>query len=225
MKNTEKIVWGILLIAVGVIFALNSLGIWNVELFFDGWWTLFLIVPCGIGLFTEREKLGNLIGLLIGVFLLLCCQDVLEFKLLWKLLVPAVIVLVGVKLLFGALFDRKAREACAELQAKAGAQRSGCGIFSGCDMKLDGQVFEGAELNAIFGGVDCDLRNAIIEKDCMIKATAVFGGIDIKVPDTVKVQVNSTSIFGGATNKASGKNGAATIYVSATCLFGGVDIQ
>ena len=85
------------MIAAGVIWALNEFNIANINVFFDGWWTLFIIVPCGIGLFTEREKLDNIIGVAIGVFLLLCCQDILSFSMLWKLLVPAIIVIVSLK--------------------------------------------------------------------------------------------------------------------------------
>ncbi len=29
---------------------------------FDGWWTLFIIVPCAIGLITDRDKTGSIIG-------------------------------------------------------------------------------------------------------------------------------------------------------------------
>ena len=53
---------------------------------------------------------------------------------------------------------------------------------------MEGKVFRGAELNAIFGGIDYDLRGAVIEPDCAIKATAIFGGIDIIVPENVKVR-------------------------------------
>ena len=58
MKKISSILWGIVLIIVGVIQALNDLKITNIDFFFDGWWTLFIIVPCGIGLYTEREKTG-----------------------------------------------------------------------------------------------------------------------------------------------------------------------
>lgn len=71
MKKVSSVILGLLLIVVGVIFALNALNIADIDIFFDGWWTLFIIVPCGVGLFTEREKTGNLIGIAIGVFLLL----------------------------------------------------------------------------------------------------------------------------------------------------------
>lgn len=50
MKNITKILWGTALIAVGGIIALNAFGITGIELFFDGWWTLFIIVPCLVGI-------------------------------------------------------------------------------------------------------------------------------------------------------------------------------
>ena len=52
MKKLSKILWGIALIAVGSIFALKAFGVTNVEIFFDGWWTLFIIVPCLVGIFS-----------------------------------------------------------------------------------------------------------------------------------------------------------------------------
>jgi predicted membrane protein len=103
--------------------------------------------------------------------------------------------------------------------------KSGFAAFSGCDMNYDGEVFEGAELTAVFGGVKCDLRNAIIEKDCAIQVSAIFGGIDIFIPDNVNVKVSSNSIFGGVSNKTAVHQSAPTIYVGGTCMFGGVEIK
>ena len=110
MKKISNVLWGIVLIVLGVILALNVFNITDINLFFDGWWTLFIILPCGIGLFAEREKTGNLIGLAIGVGLLLCCRDVISFSLLWKLLVPGIIVVIGVKLVITGLFGNKAND-------------------------------------------------------------------------------------------------------------------
>lgn len=225
MKKISSVIWGIVLIAVGAIFALNALNITKIEVFFDGWWTLFIIVPCAVGLFTDREKTGNIIGLAIGVFLLLCCQDILSFSMLWKLFVPAIIVLIGLKLIFNGLFGNKANEIIAKIKRNGGELKAACATFSGCDLNYDGEIFEGAELTAVFGGVECDLRNAVIEKDCAIQVSAIFGGIDILVSDTVNVKVNSNCIFGGISNKTSVHNGAPTIYVNGTCMFGGVEIK
>ena len=225
MKKKNSILWGIILIAAGTVFALNALNVTNIDMFFDGWWTLFIIVPCAVGLFTEREKTGNIIGLAIGVFLLLCCRDILSFSLLWKLLVPAIIIIVGVKMVFGGLFGNKANEIITQIKQAGGEAKIGCATFSGCDLNFDGEVFEGAELTATFGGVKCDLRNAIIEKDCAIQVSAIFGGIDILVPAGINVKVSSNCLFGGISNETDFCKDAPTIYVSGTCMFGGVEIK
>ena len=86
MKKFGNVLWGIVLIVIGLIIGGNALGITNINIFFDGWWTLFIIIPCFIGLFKDNEKTGNLIGLLIGVALLLACQDILDFGLILSLI-------------------------------------------------------------------------------------------------------------------------------------------
>lgn len=224
MKKVSRILWGMVLVAAGVIFALNALDITDVDMFFDGWWTLFIIVPCAIGLFTEREKTGNLIGIAAGVLLLLCCQEILSFSLLWKLLIPAIIIIGGIRLVLSGLFGNKANEIVKKLKSEGRHLRSACALFSGSDIRYDSEPFEGAELTAVFGGVDCDLKNAVIEKDCAIKAAAVFGGIDIMVPQGVNVKVSSNCVFGGVSNKTAVHKDAPTVYVNCLCIFGGVDI-
>ena len=227
MKKLSKILWGVVLVLVGGIFALNAFGITNFEVFFDGWWTLFIIVPCLVGIFSEREKTGNIIGLLIGIFLLLCCQNVLSFGLFWKLVIPAIIVIIGLKLILGAVLGEKATKMIAVSRQNGNNVKTGCATFSGQDLNPDGEVFEGAELNAVFGGVKCDIRNAIIEKDCAITASAIFGGIDIFVPDNVNVKITSNSIFGGVSEKKHRPyvENTVTVYINASCIFGGVEIK
>ena len=107
MKSFGNVLWGIVLIVVGLIIGGNALGITNINIFFDGWWTLFIIVPCFIGLFKEREKTGNIIGLLIGIALLLCCQDILDFDMIWKLALPVVLIIIGISFIFKDTFNHK----------------------------------------------------------------------------------------------------------------------
>lgn len=227
MKKSSKILWGIVLVSVGVVFALHAFGITNIELFFDGWWTLFIIIPCLIGLFSEREKTGNIIGLTIGVFLLLCCQNILGFDMLWKLAVPAIIFIIGFKLIFGAVFGDKATKMIEASRQNGDSIKKSCATFSGQNLRFDGEQFSGAEFTSVFGSIKCDLRNAVVEKDCVITATSIFGGIDIFVLDNVNIKINSNSIFGGVSdqNHRSTVPGAVTIYINATCMFGGVEIK
>ena len=227
MKRSNQIIWGIILVLIGLLLGINALGIADINLFFDGWWTLFIIVPCAVGLFSGKDVTGNLIGIGIGAFLLLCCQDILDFGMLWKLVFPAIIVLFGVKMIFGNRFERASSQVIKRLQANNGQVPFGTAVFSGEKMTFSGEEFHGAELNAVFGGVECDLRNAIISQDCVIQASAIFGGIDIYVPANVNIKVSSNSIFGGVSNKTANFHDdlAPTLYVKCNCMFGGVDIK
>lgn len=227
MKQVRNILWGVVLIAVGLVLSLNVLGVTDIDLLFDGWWTLFIIVPCTIGLFNEQDKTGNLIGLAVGLTLLAGCQNWISFDLLWKLLVPVVIIIIGVKLIFKDLFQKKAREGFKKVQAEAGKFAEYAATFSGQDLDYAGIVFDGVELNAVFGGIKCDLREAVIQKDAAIRMSAIFGGVDVLLPEHVNVRVSTTSIFGGVGNKHKNSNaeGVPTVYVSGTCLFGGADIK
>ncbi len=227
MKKSNRIIWGVVLVLLGLFYALKALGVLVGSLFFSGWWTLFIIIPCLIGLFTDRDKFGNVFGLLLGIFLLLCCQDVLSFSLLFKLAVPIIIVIIGVKMIFGGFANRRSNALIQEMNKNGHEMKSGFAAFSGNTLNFDGEVFEGVELNAVFGGVKCDISHAIIEKDCVINANATFGGIDIILPDRVNLKIASNSLFGGVSNKRPVfvSTDAPTIYINCTCMFGGVDLK
>ncbi len=227
MKKFGNVLWGIVLIVVGLIIGGNALGITNINIFFDGWWTLFIIVPCFIGLFKENEKTGNVIGLLIGIALFLGCQDIINFDLIWKLALPTVLVIIGLSIIFKDTLGGKVNEEIKKLNEKRSGANTYCATFSEQKVKFDKETFTGADLTAVFGGVECDLRNAIIESDVVINVSSIFGGIDILVPSNVKIKTKSTSIFGGVENKSNtnGEENFHTIYVNGTAIFGGVEIK
>lgn len=229
MKKSKAIIWGIILISAGVLWALSSLGLVEVDIFFEGWWTLFIIVPCAISLFTSHDKVSAGVGLAVGVLLLLSVRDIISWDMIMKLVIPAIIVLIGIKLIANAFSEKKTEKIEESLRNNADNLDNVFCIFTGEKVNCDGKVFRGAEINAIFGGVDYDLRHAVIEPDSAIKATAIFGGIDIYVPENVKVRVKSTGIFGGTSNKArrpdDNAENVVTLYVSSLALFGGVDIK
>ncbi|MGM9550791.1 MAG: LiaF transmembrane domain-containing protein [Clostridia bacterium] len=223
MKRINSILWGLALLAVSAVLILNAFEITSIEIFFDGWWTLFIIVPSFIGLFNGHDKTANIIGLLIGTFLLLACQNILDFDIVWKLTMPVIIAVIGIKMIFGGMEKNKVK--CIDVTHSN--MKTAFAAFSGHDIIYDNEVFCGTELTAIFGGIKLDLRNAIFEGDTVINACCIFGGADIFLPDNVNVKVNSNSIFGGIDNKnhRTSKDNQPTIYLNGTCVFGGVDIK
>lgn len=219
-QKANRILWGVVLIALGVILGINALDLMEINLFFKGWWTLFILVPSVIGLVTDKNKWGAFIGLLFGVFFLLCAWDILSYDLLWKLAAPVAAVLVGLSLLFGKRSKKGKQTVPVDDTPLCTA------VFSGQEVNYNGQPFHGGEAIAVFGGVDLFATGAVITEDCVVKATAVFGGVDLHLPATVNVVVTSGGLFGGVEDKRKlpPLEGAPTVYVRATFVFGGVDI-
>lgn len=225
MNKISNLLWGLCFVVVGIIFGLNALEITSINIFFDGWWTLFIIVPSFIGLFSDNDKSSNLIGLIIGLALLLGCRDVLEFKVLWKLIIPFILVTIGLSLMFKDALNNKVKKEIKKLNKSDSKEY--CACFSGQTVDYSNENFKGCSLTAVFGGVKCNLKDAIINEDVVINASSVFGGITIYVSEDVNVKISSTSIFGGVSDerKNKPKDADKTIYINATAMFGGIEIK
>lgn len=213
--SKTKYFWGIILIIVGILFLGNNLSWWHFNLFFDGWWSLFIIIPSIYGLFKKESFSSSIISLAIGILLLLAAQDIITWGMIWKLLVPFVIIVIGFSMIFGV----KREKVITDKEAKKYVS-----IFSGVEEKITDTVKDFKALS-IFGEIELDLRKAKIKKDLVIDAVTIFGGIDLKIPDNVKVKITGTPIFGGVENKTVGNSDAKiTIYLNYVCIFGGIDI-
>ena len=220
MKRYINYLWGFFFIVMGTIFGLNALDIVHIDIFFDGWWTLFIIVPCLVNLFCDENKVGDLIGLFVGVCLLLGAQGIIQIQFLWKLMVPVILVVIGISFFMKDKIYSKVKNSF----------RDGGEIYATfSEQKLDYSYedFYGCSFNAVFGSIQCDLKDSKIKEDVVVHATSVFGGITLLVPDDVRIRVVSTSIFGGVSDKRHhiSKKSDVTIYLDVTCLFGGVDIK
>ncbi|MBQ9767471.1 MAG: hypothetical protein IJW37_05175 [Lachnospiraceae bacterium] len=285
-NNTAGIVLGLLFLVIGAGYLAEVLGfIDHFTIFFDGWWSLFIIVPCFCGLLGKSgDKIGYLIGIAIGLFFLLSAQDVIDSDKLFTLLIAGVFVLIGVNLIlpkkkkeenddretghYTDRFDRGTTESAGAASATSYtttadgvvyedaptvtvepgttsddtsgrfAQSNSSGfddkivcsaVFAGRDIHVDNSTFGGADLSAFFGGIDMNLKNAIVTRNTTIEVKAAFGGISLIMPPNVRVVVDVTPILGGVDNGARTPLGAdentPTIYVKGTCMFGGVEIK
>ena len=225
MSKIGKVLWGLVFIVVGVIIGANALGVANIDIFFDGWWTLFIIVPCFISMFEGNgSKLGNVIGLLIGIVLLLGARGLISFEIIAKLAFPVAFIIIGICMIFNETVKSKVTEKVRD--GKKNGMETLTATFSSQRVNKDNEEFKGANLDSVFGGIVLDLKRANIENEAVIKASSIFGGIDIIVPPDVNLKVKSTPIFGGVSNKITNqKENTKTLYIEAFCLFGGVEIK
>ena len=98
--------------------------------------------------------------------------------------------------------------------------------YGGDQYIYHGETFHGAKLDASFGGIKLDLREAVITEDEEIDIHTFFGGVEIYVPTNVNVVVQSRSFIGGVGDETykGMKPEAKTLHVVASNFFGGVHI-
>jgi len=103
-----------------------------------------------------------------------------------------------------------------------------CSVHYGGDEYIySGEPFHGARLDAFFGGLRLDLREAVITEDEEIDIHTFMGGVELIVPDSLNVETTSRSFIGGVSNETNRnvKDGAPRLHIVASNFFGGVSIK
>lgn len=229
MKNSPsflKAVFGLLLILGGVLWFLDILDVFSFDLSFKGWWALFVIIPCFLGLFTDNDKVGSLMGLCLGVLLLLAARDVFSWSDFWKLGLATIVIFIGVKLLVCKNFhpehtsiesiNREGRN-IRQIEASFGRQ----------ELCFDGIDFEGADIKCSFGSVSLDLRKANILSGASIDIDAGFGGVLILLPDNAVIKTSVNAGFGGLSDdrRSRPQEGEPLIFITGKIGFAGVSLK
>lgn len=209
---------GVVLLALGVFGVLDATGTLESSETIDRWWPVAIIGAGVVGMATQRRvSLGPIIIMAIGFVLL---ADRLEWT-LEDLVGPAVLVIIGLAVLMGA--SRAGRS-----WGRGGEGERPLAVFGASKVKDHSEHFTRADVTAIFGGSTLDLREAHIDQEATVDATAVFGGVDILVPRGWRVSVRGVPIFGGYEDKTEGNGSlpadAPRLNVRATAIFGGVDV-
>ena len=230
MKQTPKLIFGLALIAAGVLWILNIVGVLSFEFSTKGWWALFVIVPCVFGLFGDNnDKVGPCIGIGIGVLLLLAARDVITWNMMWQIALALMIIGFGLQiLLFKSCVCKK--EVC-DLKT---ISRDGKDIrkvetsFGKQSLSFAGEKFEGADVTTSFGALVLDLNGADIVGDAFINLNVGFSGVTIIVPEGLTVKIAVTSGFGGVSDNRRTKvdtGTSPTLFITGKVGFGGVEIK
>ncbi len=245
-KRTSSILIGLAFVLIGLGYLGNVARWWNFELFFDGWWTLIIIIPCIISMFQSGVNVGNTAGVIIGFLLLLNAWDIIPrraYLYLW----PLFLILVGVWFILrnphGGAPRQNAKEKTYDSdhyatsggytsppppvdETKGSPNASPRAILTSVYSNFTNKEFTGAKCLAVLGGIELDLRKAIIRNDVHISATAVFGSIDIVTDEYVNVQYDSSPVFGGVRDFTTPHDASLpTVFIHASGLCGGIDIH
>jgi hypothetical protein len=202
----------------------------------DQWYRYWpvLVIAAGLAkLLDATYPSGRVIGgAIVAVGGLFLADNLNLIRLSWEDFWPLVLIGVGALMLVNRLSGphpswvmNRARSA-----SSADGVFTGNAIFSGFKQKLREGDFRGADLNAIFGGGELDLRKAGMAGDsAVVRVSAVFGGIQIKVPEHWLVISQGTGIFGGFSDSThqppEDTPNLKRLFVKGEAIFGGVEIK
>ncbi|HMA46246.1 MAG TPA: DUF1707 domain-containing protein [Frankiaceae bacterium] len=107
--------------------------------------------------------------------------------------------------------------------------RSTVAILSGTERKGRWRPARHTAAVALMGGVELDLREAVLPPDeLVITAVAVMGGIQVTVPEGVEVEMTGFAFMGGREHQVADvppRPGAPLIRVRAYAFMGGVEVK
>jgi predicted membrane protein len=220
------IIWGAIILLVGVAFLLDNLGIFPVERVFR-LWPLILMGAGAANLSRREHRVWGVVLFIIGSVFLLDSLGIAHFH--WSQLWPLALIVAGLLVMWNSLEARRANTTV------SGGRNTlnELAFFGGIERRITTQNFEGGQAIAIFGGIEIDLRQASMETDeAVLDVNSIFGGCEIRVPETWTIITQGQGIFGGYTDntRQTGVEDLSnpkkkTLFIRGAAVFGGVEIK
>lgn len=223
-RLTPQALLGMLIVALGLILTADNLGWVDADRLLQLWPLIFVAV--GVAKVTQSDTTsGRIFG---GVLILL--GTVMTIDEVWSVEVdiarwwPLALVAVG-----GFIVYRAMRGGDTGRPAGAGGvdqDVSEFAFWSGKVRKNASPAFRRADLTAVMGGVELDLRGAsTTSQEAIIDVFVWWGGVEITVPPDWAVSNQVVVIMGGADDSSTGTQDAKNrLIVRGFCIMGGVEI-
>jgi hypothetical protein len=190
-----------------------------------------ILIFVGISKIARRDsRIWGALVLLFGIFLQLSELGIGHFS--WGQFWPLLLIAGGAMAMWSAIQARRLMPPASTDSTDPRDTLDESAIFGGVEKRLNSREFRGGRLQAIFGGIELDLRDAdMVENEAVIHANAIFGGIEMRVPETWFVATRGQGVFGGFSDStrfsppADPEKPKKTLIVLGTSLFGGVEIR
>jgi predicted membrane protein len=244
MSNREQhwniganLVLGLAFVAFGVLFFLDNIDVLDAHTYVR-YWPLFLIIPGLFKLFQPgRNRVIGAFLVALGAIFLLNSLDLMRlgFHELW----PLILVMIGASILWGhrlgpqlpPLGPGNANNPIGSANKTTSSDpesfMTGVAVLGGYNRSNNSKDFRGADLTAVLGGCEIDLRQAdIAGSDAVINVFAFWGGIKLRVPAMWRVSLQGVPILGGFDDKSilPSDPQAKRLVIKGTAVMGGVEI-
>lgn len=241
-RPTPQFLFGLFVIAAGVLFTLDNLGVLQAE-DYTRFWPVGLVAIGALKLSHSHRGSGAVAGFLFlfaGMWLLL--EELTVFRIRFADIWPLLLVIFGIYLVWrgvsssgeagacvrGSAADRLEPGATSPRVSDDGSSRlSAVAILGAFSRGSNSKAFRGADLTAIMGGCEVDLRNAAIDGEAYADVFALWGGIEIRVPDNWTIESHVVPILGGVDDQTRAPQNATKhrLILRGFAIMGGVEIK
>lgn len=221
MKKASRIIWGLLILALGIILFGNATNLWDVSIFFDGWWAAVVMILALFSVCADKPNIVNVYFLIFGGVMLLKEQGVLIPKNTssWLIALALLIVIAGISIIIRTVFGSK-KIFSADLHTVSSEGDINVS-FGEETIRFNGTEFESGSYSVAFGSLTLDLRTAIIAENARLSVKAAFGELKVLLPNDVKAEVDSSSFLGDIVSSGA-SDGDMTMKIKASASFGHV---
>jgi hypothetical protein len=221
-RLTPQIVFGFVVLTVGVLFTLDNLGVIDSSTYL-AYWPVALILIGFTKALEGRGGAGFIAAMLwvsAGAWLLLHNLGLLRVS-VWEFW-PLLLVVLGASLVWRGLSGRSGSSAAGDSESAL----SGLAIMSGVVRRSNAQEFRRGDLTAVMGGCEVDLRGASIKDEAVIDVFAFWGGIEIRVPEDWTVTGRVVPFMGAFEDKTRPpKESSKRLVVKGFVVMGGVEVK
>jgi predicted membrane protein len=222
-----QMVIGLSVIALGMLFLLDNLGILEFSYAFRLWPVIFILA--GALKFTQSTSGGGRVvgGIFIALGIVLLLKALGFIYVSWRVLAPLLMIAAGLQVVFKSARER-GETARSMLDKDAGQDSvvSLTALLGGIERRVHTPDFRGGEITCVMGGCKLDLRQASLQGDAVLNVFTMWGGIEIRVPDDWAVSLEGTPLLGGFSEKTSiPRDSTRRLIVRGVALMGGVDVR
>jgi hypothetical protein len=204
---TPRVVFGLFLLTLGVLFLLDQAHVIDIDDYW-GYWPVFLIAYGLAKVFQPEGRGFGFVLLVVGSWALLDKLGVLEFD--WAYVWPAALILMGLSLVWRGVRGGLGRGS--DAGKDPGTRMSAFAMLGGVDRKYTSPEFRGGDATAVMGGCELDFRQATPAREgAVVDAFALWGGIDIQVPEDSR--------------KSMQPNPAKVLVIKGVAIMGGVEVK
>lgn len=220
------IIWGAVILAVGVLLLLDHMGLVAIGHLWK-FWPLLMITGGVINLVEPGKRPWGVFLIIAGTLFQLDGLGFINFR--WADFWPLIIITSGAMIIWNSISTcRLAGTLPAQSEMNATA------VFGGVERRITARNFRFARISAVFGGVELDFHDADIDgTEAVIEINVVFGGVEIRVPENWHVEPRNQTVFGGFADSTRGAAAAVdpstsnrkTLIITGSAVFGGIEIK